>query len=287
MIKLFASDLDGTLMNLWHEADPTIRGAISELTKAGLHVVPATGRSLLPMGEHGFSGLHVESCCANGSIVRDANGHLLKIFPVDPAFVEAIMREFPQVCWDFATPEGMLVSGSFEEHQASFNQNKNVFKRIVFRGMRSRGGFHEDQYFDQTASQVLKHQVCKINTHTPKDAGVVRELNAFLAEHANTVVNAPFDPEMFEITDVNCNKGASVAWLANYLGIEEDECAVYGDGGNDIAMLKRFKHSYATQGASADAKAVASEVIGSCILHAVPRHMLATMRSQQSRVTIA
>ena len=55
MIKLFASDLDGTLLNGLHEADRTIRGAIQEAIAQGAHVVPATGRSLLPAGEHGFT----------------------------------------------------------------------------------------------------------------------------------------------------------------------------------------------------------------------------------------
>ena len=36
MIKMFASDLDGTLLNALHEADGTIRRAIRELTEAGL-----------------------------------------------------------------------------------------------------------------------------------------------------------------------------------------------------------------------------------------------------------
>lgn len=40
MIKMFASDLDGTLLNALHEADGTIRRAIRELTEAGLHVFP-------------------------------------------------------------------------------------------------------------------------------------------------------------------------------------------------------------------------------------------------------
>ena len=43
---------------------------------------------------------------------------------------------------------------------------------------------------------------------------------------SDRVVNAPFDPVMFEITDVACNKGESVAWLAGYYGIAEDEVAV-------------------------------------------------------------
>lgn len=56
--------------------------------------------------------------------------------------------------------------------------------------------------------------------------------------------------------------------------------------GNDIAMLKRFRHSYATKNASDAAKAAASATIGSCMVHAVPKHMLATMRKQNSRTII-
>lgn len=41
-----------------------------------------------------------------------------------------------------------------------------------------------------------------------------RELKAFLADHADTVVNAPFDPVMFEITDKDCNKGGGLDRVA-------------------------------------------------------------------------
>ena len=61
---------------------------------------------------------------------------------------------------------------------------------------------------------------------------------------------------------------------------------MYGDGGNDIVMLSRFKHSYATANGSADAKAAASATIGRCEFHAVPKHIMRTLRSQQ-RIQIA
>ena len=51
-------------------------------------------------------------------------------------------------------------------------------------------------------------------------------------------------------------------------------------------MLKRFRHSYATKNGSDAAKAAASATIGSCMAHAVPKHMLATMRKQNSRTVI-
>ena len=284
MIKLFASDLDGTLLNGLHETDRTVRSAIKTAIELGAHVVPATGRSVLPIGDHGFTGLKIDAVCANGSIVRGQNGEVLKTFTVDPAFVEELLRAFPQICFDCCTPDGMFSSGSYEMHQEGFKRD-GLFRRIVMRGMRARGGAHEEQFFDQSLSSILSHEVCKINCRVTSEE-LDRELKAFLADHADMVVNAPFDPVMFEITDKDCNKGESVAWLGRYYGIGEDEIAVYGDGGNDLVMLSRFRHSYATANGSDEAKAAASATIGRCELHAVPRHILKTLRSQQ-RVQIA
>ena len=284
MIKMFASDLDGTLLNGLHETDRTIRGAIKEALSQGAHVVPATGRSVLPIGDRGFTELKIDAVCANGAIVRGQNGEVLKTFTVDPAFVEELIRAFPQICFDCCTPDGMFSSGSYEMHQEGFRRD-NLFRRIVMRGMRARGGAHEEQFFDQPLSSILSHDVCKINCRVTSD-DLDRELKAFLAGYADTVVNAPFDPVMFEITDKDCNKGASIAWLGRYYGIEEDEIAVYGDGGNDLVMLRRFRHSYATANGSPEAKAAAGAVIGRCEFHAVPKHILQTLRSQRGRVTI-
>ena len=162
MIKMFASDLDGTLLNALHEADGTIRRAIRELTEAGLHVVPATGRSTLPIGEHGFTGLALDACCSNGSIVRDSHGEVLKTWTIDPQVTEELLKAFPDICFDCSTPDGMYSSGSFEMHQAGFKKDSPI-KRIVMRGMRARGGYHEEQYFDQSIGDILRHDVCKIN----------------------------------------------------------------------------------------------------------------------------
>lgn len=284
MIKLFASDLDGTLLNGLHEADRTIRSAIKKAIDLGAHVVPATGRSVLPIGDHGFTGLKIDAVCANGSIVRGQNGEVLKTFAMDLTFVEELLRAFPQICFDCCTPDGMFSSGSYEMHQEGFKRD-GLMRRIIMRGMRARGGAHEEQFFDQSLSSILSHEVCKINCRVTT-AELDRELKAFLADHTDTVVNAPFDPVMFEITDKDCNKGESVAWLGRYYGIDEDEIAVYGDGGNDLVMLKRFRHSYAMANGSDEAKAAASATIGRCEFHAVPKHILATLRRQQ-RIQIA
>ena len=277
MIKLFASDLDGTLLNLFHTTDETILAAVREAISAGAHVAAATGRTNVWYGEDGFEESTIEAVCANGSIIRGRDGEILKFYAVDPAFLEELIPAFPGICFDCVTCEGILSSGSRELREAGFKID-SPWRRVLMRGMRAKATFMTKHVYDQPLSEIVKHEVCKVNCRVP-DADLNRELHVFLADHADTVVNAPFNPALFEITDHACNKGESVAWLGRYLGISEDEIAVYGDGGNDIEMLKRFKHSFATSNAIDEAKDAASEVIGNCALHAVPHHIQECVRA--------
>ena len=87
-------------------------------------MVPATGRSTLPIGEHGFTGSALDACCSNGSIVRDSHGEVLKTWTIDPQITEELLKEFPDICFDCSTPDGMFSSGSFEMHQAGFKKGQ-------------------------------------------------------------------------------------------------------------------------------------------------------------------
>ena len=229
MIKLFASDLDGTLLNGLHEADRTIRSAIKKAIDLGRTWCPRRAARCCRSATTVLRVSRSTRCVRTARSCAGKTAKVLKTFGVDPAFVEELVREFPQICFDCCTPDGMFSSGSYEMHQEGFKRD-GLMRRIIMRGMRARGGAHEEQFFDQSLSSILSHEVCKINCRVTT-AELDRELKAFLADHTGTVVNAPFDPVMFEITDKDCNKGESVAWLGRYYGIDEDEIAVYGDGG--------------------------------------------------------
>ncbi len=284
MIKLFASDLDGTLLNAFHATDRTILAAAREIVAVGAHLVLATGRTVTSARDQGFEDIPVEVVGSNGSIVRDGSGAVIKTFPLDPAVVEELLRAFPTICFDCASPDGTFITGSRAERQATFSRD-GLVKRITMRGMRARMANDPTMHFSQSLPDILAHEVCKVNCRVP-DEGLAREFKAYLAEHSDALVNAPFSPVMFEITSAGVNKGASIAWLAHHLGYTEDQVAVYGDGGNDLVMLERFEHAYATANGSDEAKRAAGTVIGPCYLHAVPRHMLRTLRRERDHVVI-
>lgn len=278
MTRLFASDLDGTLYNALHQTDGAILRRLRRVTAAGRHVALATGRWSSTGAQLGFGDLPLEVVCGNGAFVYDAGGRLLRSVEIPPQTLEELLRAFPTCCLTCVAAEGTFVRGSRDDQMAGYLPSPGLMGRLVAWRFRRRGP-SEDMTFDQTSADILSHRICKVNCRV-LDPDVKAELGAFVEEHADTIVNASFDGDLFELTEASVNKGEAVAWLAGSLGIAEDEVAVYGDGGNDIAMLERFEHAYATSNASDDAKRAAGHVIGSCALHAVPRHMLATVRRE-------
>lgn len=278
LIKLFASDLDGTLFNALHEVDGTIRAALDRTLRAGRHVALATGRCVRSTADLGFGSLPLDVVCANGALILGPRGQLLRHAPLDPATLEELLSCFPTVCASCIALDGTYVRGSQEQLASGYLMPRGLVGVLIKRRMQRNaqsGEFH----FDRTASDILRKDVCKVNVRE-KDPGLRRELDAFVADHANTITNASFDGDLFELTDASVNKGSAVAWLARHLDVGEDEVAVYGDGGNDLAMLSRFEHAYATRGASDEAKRAAGSVLGSCAFHAVPRHLLRTVRRE-------
>ena len=279
LIRLFASDLDGTLFNALHQTDRAILSQLRRVLDAGRHVALATGRAVRLASSLGFGDLPLETVSANGALVCDARGELLRFSRLDPEVLGLLLSAFPTVCFSCIAADGTYVRGTRESHAAGLRPSPGPLGWLVAQRMR-RQRPAPDMRFDQTDRDVLARPICKVNFRV-SDEALRRELLGFVDDHAGSIVNASFDGDLFELTDASVNKGEAVAWLARHLGIDEEEVAVYGDGGNDLAMLERFSHAYAPRGASAAARRAAGSVIGSCALHAVPRHMLATTRREE------
>jgi Cof subfamily protein (haloacid dehalogenase superfamily) len=276
LTQLFASDLDGTLLNPLHVTDRTIVRAVRATIASGRHFAIATGRFMRSGKAIGFGELPVEVVCANGALVFGQSGQLLRSMPLDSLFVEELLRSFPTIGFDFIGTQHIYTRLSAAQRVAQLRA-PNLLARIVMRGMTTDA---DDVWItDQSAAQILSHDIVKVNCRI-SDEGAKADLSTFLYERRDSVVNAPFNPSMFEITSVGVDKGAAVAWLAGSLGIPVEDVVVYGDGGNDVAMLRLFSslgRSYATHGACEQAKLAASSTIGSNVVHAVPRHVMSIL----------
>ncbi len=277
MVGLFASDLDGTLFGLTHQAGREVLSSVRMACDSGRHFALATGRTVRSSAAVGFGDVPVEVVCANGAIILGRDGSIVHHVPMDPAFIEELLVAFPELPLEFVTLDHTLERRSRKESEAA-RLRMSLVRRIVLRGMTRDGG---ERLYGQTPDEICSQVVVKVNYRTePGDDEVRERLASFVAAHADQAVNAPFSRRMFEITDPTATKAEGVAWLARQLGLANDEVAVYGDGGNDLSMLRRFEHSYAPRGALEEAKRSANVVIGSNVLYAVPRHVKATVRHE-------
>ena len=94
--------------------------------------------------------------------------------------------------------------------------------------------------FDADVSEICDREILKINC-LELDPERYRRLEDHIRQNSDKVVNAPFEPKVFELTDREVDKGKAVERVMCIVGAEREEVAVFGDGDNDIFMLGRFR----------------------------------------------
>lgn len=176
MIRLFASDLDGTLLNALHRTDPVVLRSIARVRQAGLHFSLATGRTLRSGRQMGFAG-NVCVVCANGAIVLDEGGAPIRTRSLDPAFVQELAAAFPTAPLEFVTVRHTYHLQSLEQHRASFG-NAPLARRIVMRAPGLVGP--PEHVYGVTPAQLASLDVLKVNAHL-QGPGLAQDVHAFLA----------------------------------------------------------------------------------------------------------
>ena len=69
-----------------------------------------------------------------------------------------------------------------------------------------------------------------------------------------------FQSILSRMREAGCHKASGLKRLVERWGITPDQCAAFGDGGNDIEMLNYCGHSYAMENASENVKHAAKYV---------------------------
>lgn len=105
-----------------------------------------------------------------------------------------------------------------------------------------------------------------------KQKNCAEKINVFLAdlsdkeslrEELSSVEGLAISSSMYNNLEINAEaatKGNALLWLADHLGIPREETMAFGDGENDISMLKAAGTGVAMGNASDHVKAAADEV---------------------------
>lgn len=231
MIKLIASDLDGTIISPDGSISQRTRRAFLAARDAGIQIVFVTGRPfrwLSPITE-AFGGLGTV-ICSNGAVLYDLEqDEVIWSRTLSAALAreaaQAILQVDPEASFAAETTKGIhLTDGFAEPHHKlddamALDLSSDVIDQegIVKFLARSRTLSMDDFY---AAVQPKLHQLVSI-THSA------------------------FDMSLLEMAHVDINKAKTLGEYCQRLGISPDEVMAFGDMPNDIQMLEFAQHGYA------------------------------------------
>lgn len=276
-MKLIVSDLDGTLLNKWHTSSPAIDQCVQTIAASSTaEFVVATGRHLFKNHLVGltFKDLPIYKVAMNGALVRDKDNQPLKAYPLPSNFVEDLIQQFPQVSFELMTEQGVYTTFSRWGHFHNMTQgSRSINRRVKFLVAALRGGFHYQ------VKLPLQQPILKIDCHI-SDLNLAHQVNQFIAASGHAINSGP-NIHNFEITAQGVTKLKGLFWLMNYLEIDENQVAVYGNDLNDLEMLGAFTHSYVPQNAVAAAKQAAKQILPVDNGIGIAQHMVTQLKNDR------
>lgn len=257
-IKLFATDLDGTLLLPGGGVGDRTREALNALADTGVHIVFVTGRP--PRWIHPVADAtdhHGIAIGANGAVIIDMQTEILtKVRTMAPenalAAANALRAISPDV--DFAVEygiEGKSVSESFFAIGKGYTPRWEVPEHLEVD--------HADVLLNRSGITKLLARPEGDHSHDA-DSYLAAAMDA-LAGIVETTHSNP-DDVLLEMSAHGVTKGSTLRLLAEELGIAAHEVAAVGDMPNDIPMLLWAGASYAVADAHPAAKSAAGSVIG-------------------------
>lgn len=263
MIKLIASDMDGTLLNTNHTISEGNIEAIRKAQQLGVKFAIVTGRSydgVKPIADE-FN-LDCEYILMNGAEYRDKDGNILENITIDKEKVKVIMEVMgaEDLCIELFTNVGTLTSdyekvkASIEDRVRSLNpeSSDDEIQGFLneFIGRRKITIFNSiNELMDE------KIDIYKIITFN-KDIELIKSVKEKLKKLPGLSVVSTFDNDI-EVSDIKAQKGLILAKVAEKMGLKRDEVMPIGDSFNDYSMFTEFKTACAMGNAIPEIKELA------------------------------
>jgi Cof subfamily protein (haloacid dehalogenase superfamily) len=250
MIRLVASDLDGTLLKGDGTISPQNIETIQALNQKGIVFTAASGRNYT--GVHAlFAGKKVsyEAILANGAEYVDEEGMLLSTRYFNKKIVKELLQLF-----DFnGIPSMMFTTAGVCTHMDEESGRNAYRKRMLARQGFRREDLEKPEVIRSIPAMhmtgiryvdaLLKSdtEILKLECYDMEQDQMIQIGNA-LKKYPDIVYFSSAG-DNYEITDAAATKGKILLEQCERKGIRPDEVLVIGDGLNDLSMFASFPHS--------------------------------------------
>ncbi len=258
-IGIIALDLDGTLLNSNKELSAGNLAALQRAANAGIEIVPTTGRFYGGMPEVIRELPFVRYVITvNGAQVADLKtGEVIYKAEIpwqQSVDIMTLLDEYP------------VIYDCYQEDAAWMTaEQKKDIDRIVS-SPHYRKMLHQLRQPVPELKTVLAQRqkdVQKIQFFTDQPELRLRMMKELPKRFENLCVSSSVSDNV-EINQIHANKGEALYALADHLGLAREATLAFGDGLNDISMLKAAGIGVAMANAEEESKAVADWITLSC-----------------------
>ena len=246
MIKLIATDMDGTLLNSRGEMDGEIYSIVEQLKDMGIKFAAASGRQLMSLKKR-FERIDgdVIYIAENGAYVLDKNEEL---------YVNAIDRKIVREILDTAAEiknSAIFICGK----KYSYTDNEELAET-----MRTPVFGYEIKYVPDL--RLVEEDILKIglfDSVDPRESSMKIMLPKFEGRVHMTLSGY----NSLDFLNMEVNKGTALKHVMDRSGIAKEETAAFGDNYNDLEMFDEAGISFAMLNADEYVRSRAGYVIGS------------------------
>lgn len=258
-IRIIALDLDGTLLNSNKELTAGNLAALERAAAAGIEIVPTTGRFFDAMPEVIRKLPFVRyAITINGAEVADLRTGEV-IYRAEMPWQQAvdIMRELDDypVIYDCFMGNRAYMTAAQKQHIDTMISSPHYRKM-----------FHELRQPVPELKEYLTQQkkdIQKMQFFSPDDALRHRLLKELPRRYPGTYASSSVSDNV-ELNQTRANKGEALMVLAEHLGVSRSATLSFGDGLNDLPMIKEAGVGVAMANACEEAKALADWITVSC-----------------------
>lgn len=233
MIKLIALDLDGTLLDSEKRLSPRNRAALERAAARGIHVVPTTGRffGMMPEAVRDLPFVRY-AITVNGAQVYDrATGAALARAEIPVATAIAAMEVLDgfDCIYDCYQESWGWMTDAMQRKAADYAPDAHYLKMI--------------REFRRPVPELKAHlaakgaDVQKVMLFA-RDAADLPAIRAALAARFPELALTQSTPNNVEINHALAHKGEALRRLAEALGFGLPACMAFGDGLNDLTMVR-------------------------------------------------
>ena len=266
MIKIIASDMDGTLLNDQMVISEKNADAIKQAQALGVHFIVSTGRGYTEVKPLiTAAGFNSPMITFNGAEVLNEDGETLNTTPISDEVAQTLVQLFKKEEFYF---EMTTSNGVYSDNRASRIQNvarlisdtnpDTPFKMAVSLAA-ARLELMNINYVDdyQTVIDDPKIDIFKLIVFSMDGQEKLTPLKTKIEAEDSLVVTSSA-PTNLEINNINAQKGIALQAFAKGLNIPMSDVMAIGDNLNDVSMLKVAGVSYAMENGHDEVKRIAN-----------------------------